>query len=527
MARPNFLVFVTDQQRADHLGCYGNSVLKTPHIDALSRRGVTFERFFVASPVCMPNRAAMATGRMPSAAGVRMNGVPLPLAARTHAEVLRSAGWRTALVGKCHLQNMTETPPTRRRGDVAESAELQATADTRTEAAYQQESMACWRDPRHGVRVPYYGFEHVELCLEHGDQVGGDYRRWLQERGIDQASSTGPQRPGALRGVIAPQSWRTGLDEDHYPSAFVRDRTIDWLTAHSRDSADRPFYLQCSFPDPHHPFTPPGRWFDAYRPDDVSLPASFHAATKGGMPIKAALHAELAGGGRDASRSSRAVAVTPAEARQAIALAWGAIAMIDVMIGEVLATLGALGLERETIVVFTSDHGDFMGDHGLLFKGPLHYRSLIRMPFIWCDPHSPSGTRCRQLASAIDLAPTVLARAGLERHHGLQGVDLGRVIRDPNERTRESVLIEEEGHRELPGATGPSRVRTLVTDRWRLSVHAGEAWGELYDLEEDPDETDNRWSDPRCAGVRGELLWRLVDAIALHADDCPLPTRMA
>ena len=425
----------------------------------------------------MPNRAAMATGRMPSAAGVRMNGVPLPLAAQTHAEMLRSAGWRTALIGKCHLQNMTETPPSPRPGGVA--AETQATIDTRTETAYQQESMASWRDPGHRDRVPYYGFEHVELCLEHGDQAGGDYRRWLHDRGVDQASSTGPGRSGALHGIVAPQSWRTGLAEELYPSAFVRDRTIDWLTTNCRSSDETPFYLQCSFPDPHHPFTPPGRWFDAYRPDEVPLPASFHARTRGDMPLKAALHAELTSGRRDASRSSRAIAVTPAEARQAIALAWGAIAMIDAMVGDVLGALRSLDLERETIVVFTSDHGDFMGDHGLLFKGPLHYRSLIRMPFIWCDPRSPSGSRRQQLASAIDLAPTVLARAGLERHHGLQGVDLGRVIRDPDERTRDAVLIEEEGHRELPGATGPSRVRTLVTDRWRLSVHAGEAWRAL------------------------------------------------
>jgi arylsulfatase A-like enzyme len=239
------------------------------------------------------------------------------------------------------------------------------------------------------------------------------------------------------------------------------------------------------------------------------------------------LHAELAEGRRDASRSSRVIAVTPAEARQAIALAWGTIAMIDAMIGDVMRTVAELGLDRDTVVVFVSDHGDFMGDHGLLFKGPLHYRSLIRMPFIWRDPAGPAHERRSQLASAIDFAPTVLARAGVAPYFGLQGIDLGQAIHDVAAPTRDAVLIEEESHRAHPGTKGPSRVRSLVTPRWRLSVHAGEAWGELYDLDDDPAETVNRWEDPRAAQVRAELLWHLADRMTELAHNGPLPTRMA
>lgn len=527
MNRPNFLVFVTDQQRADHLGCYGNHVLRTPAIDALARHGVTFDRCFVASPVCMPNRAALATGRMPGVSGVRMNGVPLPLSARTHVEALRVAGWRTALVGKCHLQNMTDSPATWQRENRDHAAIVQADSDTRSGPEYEQESIARWRDSRHRVSLPYYGFEHVELCLEHGDEVGGDYARWLARRGIDQALLTGPSRPGATEGMIAPQGWRTALAEDDYPSAFVRDRTIAWLNHHSHTARDQPFYLQCSFPDPHHPFTPPGRWFDAYAPDEVTLPRTCGPASARDNPLKVALHAELSEGRRDASRSSRVIAVTPTEARQAIALAWGAIAMIDAMVGHVMRTLAELGLDRDTVVVFMSDHGDFMGDHGLLFKGPLHYRSLIRMPFIWRDLTAPSNERRSQLASAIDFAPTVLARAGVAPDYGQQGIDLSQAIHDAAAPTRDAVLIEEESHRSLPGAKGPSKVRSLVTPRWRLSVHAGEAWGELYDLDEDPDETVNRWDDPGAASVRAELLWRLADRMTALSDNCPLPARMA
>src|SRR5436309_1367205 len=108
---PSFILFITDQQRADFLGCYGHPVLRTPHIDSIATKGTLFSRFYVASPVCMPNRASLMTGRMPSVHGVRSNGIPLSMQAVTFVELLRNAGYRTALVGKSHLQNFTAWPP--------------------------------------------------------------------------------------------------------------------------------------------------------------------------------------------------------------------------------------------------------------------------------------------------------------------------------------------------------------------------------------------------------------------------------
>ena len=109
--RPNFLLISTDQQRADHLGCYGAKVLQTPSIDSLTRRGIRFENAFVASPVCMPNRASLMTGRMPSLHGLRHNGLNLPLDSVTVADVLRTSGWKTGLIGKAHFQCVTDNPP--------------------------------------------------------------------------------------------------------------------------------------------------------------------------------------------------------------------------------------------------------------------------------------------------------------------------------------------------------------------------------------------------------------------------------
>src|SRR4051794_18964027 len=144
--RPNVLFFITDQLRADHLGCYGNRVIRTPAIDSIAARGTAFDRFYVASPVCQPNRATLATGRMPSLHGVRHNGISLPLSANAFVDLLRAAGWNTALIGKSHLQNMTGLPAAAVRAPLpagfrAPPAGLdEADKEDRAEDDYEQEN---------------------------------------------------------------------------------------------------------------------------------------------------------------------------------------------------------------------------------------------------------------------------------------------------------------------------------------------------------------------------------------------------
>src|SRR5882672_9677099 len=164
--RPNVLFFITDQLRADHLGCYGNRTIRTPAIDQLAARGVAFDRFYVASPVCQPNRATLMTGRMPSLHGVRHNGISLSLNATTFVDLLRASGWKTALIGKSHLQNMTGTPTV-----VPATAPLpgygappcgldEAQKDEHDADAYEQENGIAWdRNPERKFRLPYYGFD--------------------------------------------------------------------------------------------------------------------------------------------------------------------------------------------------------------------------------------------------------------------------------------------------------------------------------------------------------------------------------
>lgn len=522
--RPNFLLIMTDQQRADHLGAYGNTQIRTPHIDALASEGVVFDRFYVNAPVCMPNRAAILTGRMPSAAGVRRNGIPVPLSTRSFVENLREAGYLTTLIGKAHFQNMTEAVPTPVSGQAAVSRERQADFESRDGSEYDCESPRRWQDVEFRMPLPYYGFSEAVLCLEHGDQVGGDFARWLAHENFP-----GKERRGAPGGADAPeqapQAWRTVLDAGHYPTAFIKQKTRDWLSAYADRADEFPFFLQCSFPDPHHPFTPPEPYWSAYAPDEMQLPESFAAPMECAPPHKRAIHEEFAQGWRK-TEGSRVIAVNAAEARQAIALNYGAISMIDDAVGSIIDTLSELDLLKNTVVIFLSDHGDFMGDHGLLFKGPLHYQSLVRMPFIWKDPQAPKGRRC-SLSSAIDIAPTILARAGVLPCHGMQGRSLLSTISGVCDDSEGAVLIEEESHRSVPGLPDPPRVRTLVTKRWRLSIYPGNDWGELYDLVNDPHEIYNLFADPSSLAIRAELLWRLGQEMTRLAPNLPLATRMA
>src|SRR5437763_3989837 len=176
--RPNILFFITDQLRSDHLGCYGNRAIRTPAIDSIAARGVAFDRFYVASPVCQPNRATLATGRMPTLHGVRHNGISLSIRATTFVDLLRAGGWRTSLIGKSHLQNMTGRPTVLSKPRLPEDYRAppgglnEAEKDDAVAETYEQENAIAWdHDPGRSFRLPYYGFDHIELCSGHATEV--------------------------------------------------------------------------------------------------------------------------------------------------------------------------------------------------------------------------------------------------------------------------------------------------------------------------------------------------------------------
>lgn len=519
---PNFLFIITDQHRADHLGCYGNAVVKTPNIDRLAERGTRFDKFYVANPICMCNRASILTGRMPSLHGVRHNGIPLSTDATTFTDLLRAAGYRTGLIGKSHIQNMTGLPAaTRYEPQVGLSQPpedlREASKRQRVGQAYERENRFRWeQDEHYHVETPFYGFDEVHIANDHGDRVTGDYEVWLKRQHPNADALRGPENAIPDARYHAPQAWRTRVPEALYSTTYIAQRSEEFL---ERQSGDQPFFLMMSFPDPHHPFTAPGKYWDMYNPDDITLPPSFG---KGDLPPIQALREALTmgKGGRDGQDP---FAVTAREAQEIIALTYGSISMIDDAVGRVIGTLERLGLADDTVICFTSDHGDYMGDHGLMLKLLMHFQGLIRVPFIWVDPNNQASRAVNpNLTSSIDIAPTILKRAGIQPYIGIQGRDLFGT--DP---VRQGLIIEEDSQRRMRAFDRPQRVRTYVEPGWRLSLRHGEVWSELYDLNNDPDELNNVWDNPQYQADKHRLLEAMLrESIALQ-DRSPLPTYRA
>ncbi len=523
--RPNFILFVTDQHRADHLGCYGNRIVKTPNIDSLAADGCVFDEFHVATPICQPNRASLMTGRMPSVHGVQINGRELSFGEMTFVDMLRQSGYRTGLAGKSHLQNITAVPaPWPGKGK-----QLPFDSNKKFPGVYGQEVWKRWEDdPAFDLTLPYYGFEKVALTIGHAEEQYGHWRRWAREQlpeidrliGPDNAIPTPQLKLAALR-----QAWRTRVPEELYPTRYIADRTCDLIDEFA--GSQEPFFIQCSFPDPHHPFTPPGRFWDMYRPEDVELPASFNAAlVDAPPPIEWLRNSRVENA--SAKPGYGAFACDEQEVREGIALNYGGISCVDDAVGRVLAKLQELGIDDDTVVMFTADHGELLGDRGLMFKGGLHYDTLTRVPFVWRDTSDARASRrSNGLAQTTDIAVSVLDRAGLLPANGMQGKSLIPVMTGAVESVRDRLVIEEEGQRTDFGLDRRNRMRTLRTADHRLTIYDGQPWGEMYDLENDPHELRNLWNDAASSGLKGELGTQLAYEMMDLADTSPYPDASA
>ncbi|MEP1519137.1 sulfatase-like hydrolase/transferase [Ascidiaceihabitans sp.] len=517
--RPNFLYFITDQQRADWLGCYGHPVLKTPNIDAIAAQGTRFDNFHTASPVCMPNRASLLTGRYPSLHGLRYNGCRLPLSANTFVSQLAEAGYNTSAIGKSHLQPFTDMPPI---GVNADEVADRPDAWRWDDGNYGQEEPGRYTaDGRYDFKTPYYGYNHVDMVTSHGDKCGGHYQQWFRERADDWEALHDPanQLP---HDYTCPQANRTPIPEDLYPTAYIRDRAIAHLDSCVGD--DAPFFTFVSFPDPHHPFNPPGKYWDMYAPDDFDVSLPFDAHQNPTIPMKW-LHANWQGAGGQTTPQT-AMMLDDQHIKEAMALTAGMMAFVDDAVGDIMAALTRNGQLDNTVICYNSDHGDYLGDYNMLLKGALPFRSITRVPFIWSDPENRKAATSDALASTIDIAATVLDRVGLKPFNGNQGKSLKPAL-EGAATVRDDVLIEyNDGGRRL-GFEEPARVRALVSPDWRYTIYKDQDWGELYDLANDPQETHNLWDSADHFAIRAQLAERMNQHLMAQMDESPLADRLA
>jgi arylsulfatase A-like enzyme len=493
----NIVLITTDQQRADTLGVEGSPLGATPRIDALAAQGTRYAAARTQNPLCQPARASILTGTYPSTHGVTCNGVDLPFDAedRSIATLLKSAGYRTSFFGKAHFATSFPFFPTGRVESVEGSARVEP-----------------------GWNGPYFGFEHAELAifghnLRIADLMGRwnwiygpppfglHYARYLFrdgfERGVERIEAMQPEAAGAKWDHT--QTWRNQLAEEDHLTTWVADRACEWLR-----NAEGPFFTWVSFTDPHHPMDAPVPWCDRYSPADVLevLPVARADEFENKPPMHKILSRGLRGRALEWANPGGST-LTREELATMTAGYYGMVAQLDHAIGRVLDVLDERGLADDTLVITTTDHGEFLGEHQMIFKGPFCYDSLLRVPLVVRDPNAQGGTVVTDPVGLIDLAPTMLQAADLECPKWMEG----RALSDL---PREYVLTENDFD-----IVARIPMRTLTTGRYKIHRYLEAPFGELYDLDDDPGEIVNRWDDPACAAVKSDLL-ALLDDVMNH-----------
>jgi len=471
--RPNILWYCSDQQRFDTLGAWGNPHIHTPRLDRFAGEAVSLTRTYCQSPICTPSRASFLTGMYPSAVAVDGNGIPrFPAcyAERLITRQLADAGYDCGNVGKLHL----------------------ATAAGRQE-------------PRVADGYRYFQYSHDPK----GPRVyGHDYAEWLRTQGADadtllaETVTRATYLEGASRrqfgGLFEPTAERDNIPPHLHQTHWCSEKSIEFLRK-NRDP-DRPWLLTVNPFDPHAPFDPPWEYYRRYRPE--SLPGAHF------QPGDLALQHRLAEAGVDFQ--SRALPPEEFAHRKLQAAYYAMIELIDTEFGRLLDDLDAQGQREDTIVIFTSDHGEMLGDHGLTLKGCRFYEGLVRVPLLIRWPgRFREGLVSDALVELLDLAPTLYEAAGLGIPYWVQGRSLGPVLAGDARRHRDAVRCEFYGAIDYPDQTHA----TMYCDgRWKLVTYHGKEIDELYDLQADPWEHRDLSTAPAATEGKVRLLRQSFDA---------------
>jgi arylsulfatase A-like enzyme len=495
--KPNLLLITSDQQHWITLGLR-NPEIRTPNLDRLARRGILFNRAYCPNPTCTPTRASIITGLMPSRHGAYSLGTRLPEDVPTLGDALQRGGYRTSLIGKAHFQQNRSTP---------EYPSLEADPIVH--------DLDFWRT-FHG---PFYGFDHIELARNHGDEglVGQHYAIWMEENGL--ANWRDYFQPPA--GTAGHQRWRWALPERYHLNAWIAERTNTRLEEHHR--AGEPFFLWASFFDPHPPYLVPEPWDTLYRDAPLTIPRGQQGEHDRNPPFFKMTQQPDADYSAWQEPDGNGIhgfhphLVSEEVRRRCVEVYYGMVTMMDKYIGTILDRLDALGLTESTLVVFTTDHGHLFGQHDLTSKGPFHYEDLLRIPFIAARPGTlPEARATDDLVSLVDLMPTFLEATGIAIPAGLDGCSHWKNWRGLGSAPRDHVLVE---NRHQPHTL---HLLTRVDRRHKITVYKNRDYGELFDLESDPGEFHNLWNEPAAQALKADLLARL-DRRSLTNDPPPMP----
>ena len=489
----NILFIMADQLRADYLSCYGHPRLRTPAIDALAAQGVLFSRAFVQAPVCGPSRMSFYTGRYMSSHGSTWNGVPLRVGEVTIGDHLRPLGMRVALVGKTHMT-----------ADLAGFARLGI-------------------DPKsyEGVLASECGFEPYErddgLWPDAVPPPEPAYNRYLRALGYTGANPWHDAANSAMRNGELLSGWLmrharepARVREEHSETAYMTNRAMDFMA----EAGDSSWCLHLSYIKPHWPYMAPAPYHALYGADDI-VPANRSDRERSNPhPVHAAFmrHEESVNFSRDEVRET------------VIPTYMGLIRQIDDHLGRLFGWMKARGLFDKTLIVFTSDHGDYLGDHWLGEKELFHEES-VRVPLIIYNPDPAAegarGTVDDRLVEAIDLAPTfVEAAGGTPADHILEGRSLwSATLGERQDSWREAVISEcdyafREARAELGVSPANARAYMVRTTRWKFIHYDGFA-PQLFDLDQDPREHVDLGIAPEYEDIRIQMRGLLTEW-ALH-----------
>lgn len=387
------------------------------------------------------------------------------------------------------------------------------------------EAREVWESGRiSSLPEPYCGFETTDFTGGHVNEIYGEYKNWLRDAHPDAYERLQFSHPDNTCGKTFQVLDEWSLPESVHYNRWISDRSIDFL---DNQSGDDPFFLWCSYPDPHNPYAAPEPWGSMYDPEDVSLPTRREGELDDLPPFYKDVYEDdffqLQGLYTDPQPE-----VNKDSVKEIIATTYGMVSYIDHEVGRVMEALEERGMRENTIVVFLSDHGAMMGDHWMLRKGPFQFEGLLRVPMIWSWPNQfAEGKRVETVCSHTDFLPTILDLCDVTSPYATytpsyrkdppswSGDSLAPLLTDEVDEMDRSVIVEnDEDYLGL-------RARTLITDQYKLTVYPSENYGELFDFDSDPEELHNKWNDTEYADIKDRLYQELADNLVLQEGAVP------
>jgi len=456
MSKPNILFIFTDQQRWDTIAQAGNNYMITPNLDMLAANGMRFDHMYTPCPLCTPARASIVTGCFPKRHMVHGNATWIPDNANTWPQIFTEAGYDTRAIGKMH----------------------------------------CWPSrnligfSKRVIAEDKYAFEAMD-----------DYALWLKEKGYKRPC---PWRDQLEEYVSGRGSVVWNWPEELHIDSFVGMNAVEALKEVAK--GDKPFCHWVSFNSPHAPHDPPQRFLDMYKDRDIPAPIRrlYEPFDKPASRVFGLYVLDKYFG-----MTGDLFRLTDAAIKTRRAYYYATITLVDYWIGQIIKTLKEQGLYDNTIILFSSDHGDAQGDHNLIEKS-FFYEGMVRVPMIFHCPARFAPGVSEEFIQSTDIAPTLLSLAGLRIPENIDGQDVSPLLnRTEGWKSRDAVFSENYPVQLVLGSKAPGPIAMIRTREWKLVYEEEPTCRELYDMRGRADELHNVYHDPEHAKVRDDLVARV------------------